>query len=248
LRVRFLLHRDAVRKTAERWRHPRTVVTRLFLPLGAPVRINTTGSWIDLERGVFCLLPQGMPFIAEYGQGRLMSHLLIIGDDAGFPIWPQRTAPMFLRSPTLARAVRESFAQPVPGELDAVVHRVILHFAATEWTHAASTGPLAIGFRELAALLQRTPPASWRIELLAQHMRCSAAALSKRFKRSQGVPMKRFLRQALMARVQEALLTTSQPASTIARQLGFDDPGYFHRVFRAETGMTPGEWRKKANR
>jgi YesN/AraC family two-component response regulator len=42
------------------------------------------------------------------------------------------------------------------------------------------------------------------------------------------------------------LRTTSESVTDIAVSVGFDDPGYFSKVFRGETGMTPREYRHHA--
>ena len=40
---------------------------------------------------------------------------------------------------------------------------------------------------------------------------------------------------------------TELPINTVAYNSGFNDPGYFGRVFKKEFGMTPIEWREKNN-
>jgi AraC family transcriptional regulator, transcriptional activator of pobA len=39
------------------------------------------------------------------------------------------------------------------------------------------------------------------------------------------------------------LLYTDESAARVAASLGFDDPSYFSRFFRRETGQTPKEFR-----
>ncbi|WP_043716998.1 AraC family transcriptional regulator [Kutzneria sp. 744] len=49
-----------------------------------------------------------------------------------------------------------------------------------------------------------------------------------------------------MVRARRLLSETDRPVQEIARQVGLPDPAYFTRVFRANNGVTPREWRREA--
>jgi AraC-like DNA-binding protein len=82
---------------------------------------------------------------------------------------------------------------------------------------------------------------------LARHARVSLSYVFRIFKRSTGftpVHYRNFLR------IEEAkrLLRSGAPSlEELARQVGFDDVRYFSRVFRKETGLSPGEFRKRSS-
>lgn len=40
------------------------------------------------------------------------------------------------------------------------------------------------------------------------------------------------------------LLYVAAPASSLALELGFEDPAYFSRFFRRQTGLSPQKWRE----
>jgi len=40
-------------------------------------------------------------------------------------------------------------------------------------------------------------------------------------------------------------MTTDQSVATIARQVGYDDPLYFSRIFRRVHGVSPSEYRNR---
>ncbi|MBD3239880.1 MAG: helix-turn-helix domain-containing protein [Chitinivibrionales bacterium] len=248
LRVRFLWHSDVTRDETERWTHPRTVVSRVFLPLGARIRVKVGKRWRVLDDGVFALLPEGTPFEAEYGPGRMINHSFVVADSLGLPVRLGQSPLPQLDDPELVHAVRNVFARNVPGEVDAVAHRVVLNFVHRAGSLSLRADEIVRRFPVLPAVLERTPPASWRVAAVADAMGESAPAVAKRFKRAHRVTLKRFLRQVLMARAKDALLASSLPASTVAGQLGFEDPAYFHRLFQTETGMTPNQWRRACDR
>lgn len=49
-----------------------------------------------------------------------------------------------------------------------------------------------------------------------------------------------------MAAARQLLLTTDLSAEQVARRVGYDDPTYFSRRFRASHGQAPGRWRDAA--
>ena len=49
-----------------------------------------------------------------------------------------------------------------------------------------------------------------------------------------------------MAAARTLLLTTDLSAEQVARRVGYDDPRYFNRRFRAFHGVAPGRWRASA--
>lgn len=56
-----------------------------------------------------------------------------------------------------------------------------------------------------------------------------------------------FVRHLRMQRAEELVEKSSATFSEIAYSVGFTDPKYFTKCFKKETGMTPSEYRQKAN-
>lgn len=245
LRVRYLQHQDLRRDEVERWTHPRTVVGRIYLTLGAAVGIRLGRRWHDLSPDEFFLLPEGVPFAAEYGRGRVLSHLFTAEDATGLPVWDE-PEPARLRDPALVSALTKAWSAQTPGALDCAVHGVLLRFLEPRWSELVLREAAWRSFGPLTRMLAEDPPGAWRVERLAAGMGCSQAALSKRFRRALGLPLKHYLRRLALARAQRRMLTSSEPAARVAEALGFSDAAYFHRFFRRETGVTPSEWRRRA--
>ena len=51
-----------------------------------------------------------------------------------------------------------------------------------------------------------------------------------------------------VARAQLLLATTDLPVASVARQVGYDDPAYFSRLFAARVGIAPSVFRRQAVR
>lgn len=56
-------------------------------------------------------------------------------------------------------------------------------------------------------------------------------------------PPNKFIRLIRLNKAKELLANPSLSIATIALDSGYNDPGYFARVFKQEYGVTPQEWR-----
>jgi AraC-like DNA-binding protein len=82
--------------------------------------------------------------------------------------------------------------------------------------------------------------------LVAARHHISPRQLHKLFE-DQGTTVAGLIRSSRLARCRHDLLDPAQatkPVSAIAARWGLRDPAYFNRLFQAETGMTPGEYRR----
>ncbi|MNP76494.1 Transcriptional activator NphR [compost metagenome] len=58
----------------------------------------------------------------------------------------------------------------------------------------------------------------------------------------------RFLISRRMERAKALLLETGEPVASVAVQAGYADLRHFNRLFKAQFGQTPGEFRKARHR
>jgi AraC family transcriptional regulator, arabinose operon regulatory protein len=78
---------------------------------------------------------------------------------------------------------------------------------------------------------------------LAALARLSPSHFAALFRRATGAGVLQYQTRLRMARARELLDTTDLPIAAIARSLGFTDPFYFSRQFRAVHGVTAGRYR-----
>lgn len=81
------------------------------------------------------------------------------------------------------------------------------------------------------------------MEEMAKHFGISSSHLSRSFKKEVGVGMNEYLTAVRIRRATELLREGRRP-SEVSDAVGFQDPKYFSRVFRRETGTTPSEYRR----
>lgn len=87
-------------------------------------------------------------------------------------------------------------------------------------------------------------------ELTVSHI-CSRFFISKSklYSLSQsifGMGVSDYIRAARLDEAKKRLLNSSKPISQIADEVGFRDPNYFIRVFKAQEGISPGKYRLRS--
>lgn len=78
---------------------------------------------------------------------------------------------------------------------------------------------------------------------LARRFALSPRHLNRLFVASEGRPLHRFLIDQRLERAAQTLLGRDEPVAAVARSVGYQDPGYFGRLFRQRFGASPERWR-----
>jgi AraC-like DNA-binding protein len=81
---------------------------------------------------------------------------------------------------------------------------------------------------------------------VAAHLGLTPSGFSKSFKKETGLTPADCLRRLRCEQAGVLLGKTGKSITTIAFELGFSSSQYFASTFRKYTGMTPGQYRKKA--
>ena len=92
--------------------------------------------------------------------------------------------------------------------------------------------------------IHRTPAAAWTVESLAEVAGMSRSAFAARFTELVGVPAIQYLATWRMHLASERLVSTDQPISQIAADIGYLSEPAFNKAFKRVFGAPPGKIRK----
>ena len=92
-------------------------------------------------------------------------------------------------------------------------------------------------------LVERDAARRHRVADYAAELAVSPGYLSALCTQYSGQRAKRLLDNVLASRARRMLLYSDESAARVGASLGFEDPSYFSRFFRRETGQTPKEFR-----
>ena len=104
---------------------------------------------------------------------------------------------------------------------------------------------LASYARQGADFLQRNYFRSTGVEEAAREAGVSRSYLYRAFRTEFGCAPSVYLTRCRIQRAKQLLRHSTLPVGAVAASVGFEDPFYFSRTFRRETGMTPSAYRKK---
>jgi two-component system, response regulator YesN len=127
-----------------------------------------------------------------------------------------------------APSLGKHLASAVRLALDASVTPVLPHGEAVE---------------EVRQYIQRNYRSRLSTRSLAARFGLHPNYLSSLFAQKTGCTVTRFVRETRINAACRLLAETSMSVAEVGELVGFDDPGYFHRVFRAVKGVTPQRMR-----
>ncbi len=81
---------------------------------------------------------------------------------------------------------------------------------------------------------------------VANHLKLSVDHLSRLFKAAGEESLSDYIITAKMDKAKEIISGTSNSIRQVANTLGYSDPGYFVRVFKKKTGVTPTQYRTQS--
>ncbi len=99
---------------------------------------------------------------------------------------------------------------------------------------------------QLARLADTPPREASSIQARLEESGLSYAHQFRVFRRSYGISPLRYVAELRMVRIKNLLRDTDLPVSVVADKTGFDNLGYFSRMFKKHAGMSPREYRLSA--
>lgn len=85
-----------------------------------------------------------------------------------------------------------------------------------------------------------------KIEDLASAVCLGRTVFYSKVRKLLGISPVELLRQIRIQRAEELVAKSREPYSRIAYAVGFNDPRYFSKCFKAQTGLTPSEYRERS--
>lgn len=145
----------------------------------------------------------------------------------------------------LAREVVAGYAAgTAAGKLrcDLALRLLLLQLHEAGRVHPARSDP------KLAAVLlavKEDPGRPWTVPELAAQAGLSASQVARRIKEQTGRSPQAFVIRARIERARHLMRESPLSLKQIAATLGYTDVYFFHRQFKAVTGQTPGQWRRR---
>lgn len=122
----------------------------------------------------------------------------------------------------------------------AVATNDIASLASTGIRQAPGSHDLAQAFRRLVDGHFRE---NWPIERYLETLSTTPHLLTKACRQAFGLSLKAYIDERRLLEAKRLLLFTVRSVEDVSYEIGFHDPAYFSRFFRARTGLPPGEWR-----
>ncbi|MFJ7149189.1 helix-turn-helix domain-containing protein [Streptomyces sp. NPDC100445] len=112
-------------------------------------------------------------------------------------------------------------------------------------TQTGAGGRPAAVAEAFTRLLTRPETAGRSVRECADRLGVTPGYLTQAVRTATGRPPGRLLIEARAYQAQRLLAHTQLSVRQVAARTGFDDPAYFSRFFRRETGSSPGDFRRK---
>jgi AraC-like DNA-binding protein len=107
--------------------------------------------------------------------------------------------------------------------------------------------PTSMLVKQASAFIQQNYTRSFSLEELSETIGVSKSYLSRIFKSDTGISLWDYLNRYRIQKAKELLLLTDESITAIAANVGYEDVGYFGRVFREITGVSPRAFRQQAS-
>jgi AraC-like DNA-binding protein len=142
---------------------------------------------------------------------------------------------------TLQNVVRSGFSsEQVPLRSSCALMRVL---EECHWATCRPPAP-AMPWEKARLFLLEHYASDVSIASLAGRLGVHPDYLTRSFRRAYGMAPLAFQNSLRLEAAKSWLLSTDYPLKEIADRAGFQDAGYFGRLFRKRAGMTPGRFRK----
>lgn len=187
--------------------------------------------------------PEGEPFLQTAGEsfspesGKLQTHYLL--PETGRLASSDRVALLFRQLLDTARRGGSPAAADYALSLLALEISQEIYGAA----NGLSGSPNHAKLPEIMEYVQENAGLPLSVQQIADTFSYHPDYLSSLFKAYTGAPLLQYLHQLRIANAKQLLLNSSLSVKEIAGSCGFEDAKYFMKRFKAQTGLTPTQYR-----
>jgi AraC family transcriptional regulator, transcriptional activator of pobA len=116
---------------------------------------------------------------------------------------------------------------------------------AAGFAKTATAGQAAL-FSRWAALVEAHYGEHWPVSRYGEQLGLTPERLNRLVRAQTGLTAQVLLHARLLREATRRLVHTAAPVSKLAFELGFEDPAYFCRFFKKQTGLSPRAYREQA--
>lgn len=232
-------------------------VIRLYYISGGRGRVLCEKQNIALEKGKFYLLPSQIP-LTFWTTGYLNVHWAHVQLTLapGIDIFnlvkgkvmciPKPEISMIERFKTLNKEKYETLSGDL--KTQAVIMELIAYFFQRYNIELPEQFEKDLKrFAAVISLIEKSPGKKWDIPELARRAGLGRVQFSTEFKRIFGIPPARFIMSKRLEHARFLLLNSKRTLEDIADALSFSDAFHFSKSFKANTGLSPKEFRFRRN-
>ena len=139
---------------------------------------------------------------------------------------------------------REGFRVAMRGLLALIAVEVVRLAASRARSGAVTLRPADSVVDKLRELIEENFRKERLLSFYADKLAMKPDRLNDHVKRATGVTAGHLIRQRILTEAKRQLVFTNQAIQEISYELSFSDPSHFARFFRAQTAMTPQEFRQ----
>jgi AraC family transcriptional regulator len=215
--------------------------------------------------GMLAVVPAGcQPSVVQRGGGRKLHLYLpdtLLVDAAGHELHSDRHSRINLRpraghddgAAAICRRVLDSFSDRRRGSQllhDALGIELAVH-AVRSWVDSSPKAAPGVrplprnALRRVVDYLHSDIAANPSLATLAGLVGLSPAHFCRTFSAATGMAPHRYLIRLRIEAAAQQLAYSADPVAAIALRVGYDDPGYFARIFKRHKGLTPLQYRSE---
>lgn len=235
-----------------------------FLQTGGATDFDCPGGRFRLRQGEVCVMPAGVPHAEtpvdlrtpyavmvamQDGEGSVLLRARAVADRRieGYAVTrlPESGyAFRFLgeagRRREMQKGLRRGFVNGLVGVFASAVIDDVLRPRAAR-THEVS--PLVTEAEKLVRVDISNP--AMTVASIAARLGCSPDHLTRKFRAERGMTLNAWINRERVQLARELLGLPNHNIAQVGWTCGYTSPSYFIRVFRGQTGMTPGDWRRR---